>query len=377
MTNERQIPRPRRARRAGLVGAAVGLTAAGVAIGLAAGRAIGRRPGEHDDPYATEEFGQAAYDEVVTVQTTDGVEIYAEVVDRLDGIELDADFAEKVAPRAESEGEPTLVFVHGFCLNMGVFHFQRKELTQRGDWRAVYYDQPGHGRSGRLAAGEYELVQLAEALKVLLDEVAPDEPVVLVGHSMGGMTIMAFAERYPELFAERVAGVVLIATSAGRLEATATAMPELLSRASRPLLPLVNGATRMTGGVIDRARRASKQLAWLLTQRYGFGAPSPSRALVSYVARMNDKTSTETVARYVRTLYTHSRYPTLEALRDKPVLLICGDLDEITPMGHSEEIKARLPEAELVLVPDSGHMVLLEHHEVVTEALLEFLEKLA
>lgn len=376
MSEQRQIPRPRRARRAGLVGAAVGLTAAGVAIGLAAGRAIGRRPVSTDDPYVDEEFGQATYDEAVTVQTSDGVDIYAEVVDRLDGIELDADFAEVVAP-AEAEGEPTLVFVHGFCLNMGVFHFQRKELTKRGDWRAVYYDQPGHGRSGRLAAGEYELVQLAEALRVLLDEVAPHEPVVLVGHSMGGMTIMAFAERYPELFAERVAGVVLIATSAGRLEATATTLPQLVSRASRPLLPLVNGATRVTGGVIDRARQASKQLAWLLTQRYGFGGPSPSRSLVSYVARMNDKTSTETVARYVRTLYTHARYPTLEALRDKPVLLICGDLDEITPMGHSEEIKARLPAAELVLVPDSGHMVLLEHHEVVTEAMLEFLEKLS
>lgn len=364
-----------RAGRVGLAGAAVGLAAAGVAIGVAAGRALSRRAVDSLDPYAGEEFGQAPYDESVTATMPDGLEIYAEVVDRLDGVELEADFAASVTGGGRAGPEPTVVFVHGFCLDMGVFHFQRKALTRRGEWRAVFYDQPGHGRSGRLSEGEYQLPELAAALRVLLQEVAPDEPLVLVGHSMGGMTIMAFAERYPELFAERVVGVVLISSSAGRLETSAPALPELISRVGRPMLPLVNGATRLTGGVIDRARRASRQVAWLLTQRYGFG-PSPSRSLVSYVEKMNSRTPTETVARYLRTLYTHARYPALETLRDKPVLLICGDRDEITPVAFSEEMKTRLPDAELVVVPDSGHMVLMEHHERVTEALLEFLEKL-
>jgi pimeloyl-ACP methyl ester carboxylesterase len=359
-----------RRHRAGVFGAVVGLAAAGVAIGVAAERLVGRKIQAAHDPYADEQFGQASYDESLTITTTEGLTLHAEIVDRLDGIALDAEFGDESTP------EPTLLFVHGFCLDMGVFHFQRKELTRRGDWRAVYYDQPGHGRSSRLSTGEYTLPALGGALKVLLDEVAPREPVVLVGHSMGGMTIMAFAERFPELFAERVAGVVLIATSAGRLEASAAALPALISRVGRPLLPLVNGATRVTGTVIDRARRASHRLAWLLTQRYGFGGPEPSQAVVSYVEKMNSRTPTETVARYLRTLYTHARYPALEALRDKPVLLICGEQDEITQLAHSREMKDRLPDAELVVVPDSGHMVLLEEHEAVTEAMLEFMEKL-
>jgi pimeloyl-ACP methyl ester carboxylesterase len=361
-------------RRFGLVGAVVGVAAAGVAVGVAAERAIVRRHRGNPDPYAEESFGQLSYDESLTITAPDGTDVYAEIVDPSDGIALEDAFGSITA--GGSPPEPTLVFVHGFCLDMGTFHFQRKELTRRGDWRAVYYDQPGHGRSGSLSTGEYALTALGDALRAVIEETVPHGPVVLVGHSMGGMTIMAFAERHADFFAERIVGVVLIASSAGRLDASALAVPELISRVGRPLLPLVNGATRLTGGVIDRARRASSDLAWLLTRRYGFGGPNPSPTLVSYVERMNSQTPTETVARYLRTLYRHAGYPGLEALRDKPVLLICGDRDPITPVAESEEMKERLPDAELAVVPNSGHMVLMEHFDEVNEALLEFLEKL-
>src|SRR5690606_13913343 len=120
----------------------------------------------------------------------------------------DADFAADVVERPAPE--PTLVFAHGFCLDMGTFYFQRKELVRRGEWRAVFYDQPGHGRSGSLTTGEYELSALGDGLRAVIEETVPEGPVVLVGHSMGGMTIMALAERHPDMFAQRVAGVVLI-----------------------------------------------------------------------------------------------------------------------------------------------------------------------
>jgi pimeloyl-ACP methyl ester carboxylesterase len=370
-----QTAAARTRRRFGVVGAVLGVAAAGVAIGVAAERAIVRRAHRGDpDPFLEEPFGQLSYDESVTITAPDGTPVYTEIVEPADGIALEAEFGPAVA--GGSTPEPTLVFVHGFCLEMGTFHFQRKELTRRGDWRAVYYDQPGHGRSGSLSTGEYALAALGDALKSVIDDTVPRGPVVLVGHSMGGMTVMAFAERHAAFFAERVAGVVLIASSAGRLEASALAVPELISRVGRPLLPLVNGATRLTGGVIDRARRASSDLAWLLTRRYGFGEPNPSPSLVSYVEKMNSQTPTETVARYLRTLYRHAGYPGLEALRDKPVLLVCGDRDPITPVAESEEMKQRLPDAELVVVPNSGHMVLMEHADLVNEAMLEFLEKL-
>lgn len=365
-----------RRRRLGVLGTVLGVAAAGLAAGVAAERTLVRRiRNDPADPHAREPFGRLPFDDSLMVPTPDGASVYAEVVEPADGVELDAAFAARVASTSPSP-EPTLVFVHGFCLDMGAFHFQRKELTRQGDWRAVYYDQPGHGRSEVLPSGDYELPALGDALRAVLEAAAPAGPVVLVGHSMGGMVIMAFAERYPDFFADRVAGAVLMSTSAGKLEGVALGVPELVARAGKPLLPLVTGATRLGGGVIDRARLASSDLAWLLTRRYGFGAQRPSPALVSYVEQINSGTSIETVTRYLRTLYSHARYPALEALRDKPVLLICGDCDPITPLAHSDAIKSHLPDAELVVVPDSGHVVMMEHAEEVNAALLSFLEKI-
>jgi pimeloyl-ACP methyl ester carboxylesterase len=363
------------ARQAGLLGAVVGVAAAGVAAGVAVERLMLRRPGartEVDDPYAGERFGELPYDESLTVRTAEGLDLYVEIVEPNDGIDLD------LGPRFGEfdDVEPTLIFVHGFCLDMGTFYFQRTALTRRGDSRMVFYDQPGHGRSGKLHSGEYTLDSLGAALYRVINETAPDGPVVLIGHSMGGMTIMALAEQQPELFGEKVRGVVFISTSAGKLDEVTFGMPDFLARFSRPLVPMITGAGRLTGGMIDSLRRASTDLAWLLTRKYGFGTAKPSPALVSYVEQMNSRTGTEVVARYLRAIYTHARYPALEALKQVPTLVISGDKDQLTPPSHSEEICRILPDARFVSVPDAGHVALLERPDVVNAALIDFLEQI-
>ena len=96
----------------------------------------------------------------------------------------------------------TVVFVHGYCLRMESWHFQRRQLERR--WgaavRMVFYDQRGHGRSGTPSVASCTIGQLGRDLDAVLRSVAPDGPVVLVGHSMGGMTILALARQRPELF---------------------------------------------------------------------------------------------------------------------------------------------------------------------------------
>jgi pimeloyl-ACP methyl ester carboxylesterase len=194
---------------------------------------------------------------------------------------------------------------------------------------------------------------------------------------MGGMAIMAFAELYPDWFGDRVVGVALIATSGGAIDEAKLGLPALVARVGAPLLPLASGVARHAGGALDRARRASSDLAWLLTRRYGFGTARPSPALVSFVEQMNSRTSVDTVARYLRTLYTHARYPALAALRATPTLVIVGDSDQVTPLAHSEEIVRHLPDAEFVAIENSGHVVMLEHPDEVNRALVDFLGKLA
>jgi pimeloyl-ACP methyl ester carboxylesterase len=346
------------ARRAGLVGAIVGVAAAGIAAGVAAERMLVRRSLRVDDPLADEPFGELPNDSELTVTTPDGVDLHVEILDSETGPE-----------------DLTVVFVHGFCLDMGTFHFQRRALD--GQYRMVFYDQPGHGRSGRLPDGEYTLEALGLGLASVLDATAPNGRIALVGHSMGGMAIMALAEHAPHLFVERVAGVVLISTSAGKLDQVNFGLPEVVARFRHPLMPLARNAGKITVAMVDRARKASTDLAWLLTRRYGFGTQRPSPALVSYVEKMNSATSAEVIARYLRTLYTHARLLALAALREVPVLVICGDTDVLTPLAHSEEIVAALPDAEMVVVENGGHVVLLEHADEVDEALANFLRKVA
>jgi pimeloyl-ACP methyl ester carboxylesterase len=321
----------------------------------------------------SEPFGRLPFDESLTVPTSHGLDLYVEIVEPADGVDLPVGFA----PRGVTiNAEPTLVFVHGFCLDMGTFHFQRRDFTRAGDYRMVFYDQPGHGRSGRLEHGEYTLAMLAQGLKDVLDATVTAGPVVLIGHSMGGMTIMALAETHPELFGSLVQGVVFISTSAGKLDEVNFGMPDVLARFSRQLLPMITHTGRTTAGVIDAARRASSDLAWLLTRKYGFGTRRPDPALVSYVERMNGRTSTEVVARYLRALYEHAGQPALETLSGVRVLAICGDHDSLTPLSHSEEIVRVLPKARLVVVPDAGHVALMERPDIVGEALDEFLDEI-
>jgi pimeloyl-ACP methyl ester carboxylesterase len=351
----------RRAKRVGIVGAAVGVAAAGLATAFAVERALVRRsvnaPG---DPHADEPFGAQPFDHEVTVTAADGTLLQVEIVE----------------PRRHTS-RPTIVFVHGFALDMGTFYFQRKALEEHGDYRLVFYDQPGHGRSSKLATGDYDIAALGRSLAAVLNAAVPDGHIVLVGHSMGGMTIMAFAEQYPEWFGSRVTGVVLMSTSAGLFDKTKLGLQSLVARASAPFFPLWGSAARLGGGTIDRARVASADLAWLLTRRYGFGDARPSPSLVTFVERMNSKTSAETLTKYLSTIYKHDRFPALSALRGVPVLVLVGTRDYLTPVTHSEEILKHLPDAELVKIENSGHVVMLEKADEVNAALIPFLDKLS
>lgn len=361
-----ETPRNSKARRVGVIGAvaAVG-AAAGVVAGFAAERYLIRRAREDpDDVHGEEPFGELHSDQVRTVTTADGISVHVEKVGtRRAG---DVNGAKPVA---------TVVFVHGYCLGIGTFHFQRRALEESSlPVRAVYYDQPGHGNSGPLPDFEYEIDGLAETLYAVLAQAVPAGPVILVGHSMGGMTIMAFARRFPELFAKRVRGVALLSTTAGGLGHVTFGAPRLLARARKLFLPLLGRAANLTPGAIDRARAAAGDLAWVLTRRYGFSDPKPSSSLVSYVENMNTATAIRTVTGFSRALLEHDERDSLPLFRDVPVFISCGADDAFTPASHSEALAAALPHAKLSIVPDTAHVSLMERPDEVSQPLLEHIE---
>ena len=348
------------ARRAGLLAGVAGLVAAGAAVGLASERyAIGRIRGG-PDPEADEAFGRLPADRTRTVSADDGLPLAVE----------------EVGPR---DAPLTVVFLHGYCLAMGSWHYQRLGLADmtRPRIRMVFYDCRSHGRSGRAPTETATLEQLAEDLHRVLLDLAPTGPVVLVGHSMGGMTIMALAERYPQLFGPRVVGVALLSTSTGKLKDVTLGFPALTSRLRAPVLPFALRVMRSRSALIERSRRIGSDIAWLLTRRYSFGSADVSPALVEYVGQLIAATPVEVVADFYPALDAHDRLSALTVLRDVETFVAVGSKDLLTPEEHSRRIADALPGCELLVLDGAGHLAMMERPALVTLRLRAFLHRAA
>ncbi|TLQ44238.1 alpha/beta fold hydrolase [Streptomyces marianii] len=365
-------------RRAGVAGAAIGVIAAGAAAGVAmermtVGRGMRRKARlalDASGPYGALRGtpGRAVAD--------DGTALYFETD------EVDPE-AGGTAPRRrrlfgrKAPAPVTVVFCHGYCLNQDSWHFQRAAL--RGLVRTVHWDQRSHGRSGRGAAQTgpdgvpVSIDQLGRDLKAVVDEAAPEGPLVLVGHSMGGMTLMALAAAHPELIRERVVGAAFVGTSAGRLGEVNYGLPVAGVNVVRRVLPGVLRALGSQAELVERGRRATADLFAGLIKRYSFSSRDVDPAVARFAERMIEGTPIDVVAEFYPAFAEHDKAAALDVFQEVPVLVLAGDRDLVTPSSHSEAIADLLPDGELVIVPDAGHLVMLEHHEVVTDRLADLL----
>jgi pimeloyl-ACP methyl ester carboxylesterase len=340
-----------RGRRGLVAGGVVGAVAAGIAAGVALERlAIGRqrlRP----DPEAREPFGRLP-GRTREVVADDGVRLHVEEV---------------------GDGEPTVVFVHGFALAQAAWHYQRRDLGDAG--RLVFYDHRSHGQSQRAPDDTHTLEQLGRDLAAVLDAVAPRGPVVLVGHSMGGMTVMALAEHRPELFGDRVVGVVLVGTSATNMAELLVPVPiRATGVATAKVLPTVHRIAGRRAALIERSRRIGSDFGFVVTRRWGFG-DDPSPAQVELVERLTSATPVDVLTSFASTFTERDRYDALPVVGRVPVLVIVGDKDRITPLRAARDIAARTPGAELVVLTGAGHMVMTERAPLVNLHLRAFLRR--
>lgn len=338
----------------GVLGAAV----TGAAVGVAARSsrvAAQRRDGAEGDPYAGEPLGELPPDRHSTVAADDGVPLAVQEVKPADG----------------GEAELTVVLVHGFSLDMRCWHFQRRDLPELTDprVRVVQYDQRSHGKSGRSARKRSTIEQLGKDLDAVLRSTAGRGPLMLVGHSMGGMTIMALAEQKPELFQDRVRSIALIGTSAGAIGASGLPKPWLSKY--NPVTRGLGVAAGLQPALIELARKGGRHLTWSLVRALAFGDTHVSPSLVDLMEDMIDGTSVSAVTDFLDTIGSHDRKAALAGLRHCDVVVLSGDSDKLTPFSHAEVIAEELPDADLVRASEAGHMVMLEQHELVTSHLAE------
>jgi pimeloyl-ACP methyl ester carboxylesterase len=353
----------------------VGLAAAGVgaALGLAAERlaATRGRTGEQGAPALTP-YGSLR-GRPRSVQAPDGTRLHVEV-DDVDAFPLEGGAAAvpSEALVAGSSAVPTIVFTHGFALSLDAWHFQRQAL--RGHYRLVFWDQRGHGRSATGPRGSSTIEIIGHDLSAVLDAVVPEGPVVLVGHSMGGMTIMALAGHRPELFTERVLATAFIGTSAGGLAEVPWARNRVVSKVVHRVAPGAISTLARSPDLVTRTRRLGSDLEEMLVRRYSFASPV-SNSLVRFAADMIAATRIDVVADFLPTFDLHDAREALAALADTEVLILSGAQDAMTPADHSDELALLLPQAEHVVVQDAGHLVMLEHPEVVDRALFGLVER--
>jgi pimeloyl-ACP methyl ester carboxylesterase len=335
---------------AAVTAAAVGLaaTGAGVSVARQRRRIVGRDLEEHPG------FG-SLHSAPVTVVADDGTPLHVEV-DEVDG--------DAVSP-------VTIVFVHGYALELDCWHFQREHY--RGRVRTVFYDQRSHGRSGRSPLGNATIDQLGHDLLSVMDAVAPEGPVVVVGHSMGGMTIAALAEQRPELFGDRIVGAALVSTTAGGLDPSRILFPMVPSWGSAGAVGRTVSALARTHKVVDGVRRVGKDVALVATAKLAFGDDVPG-SYVEFVDRMLAATPFEVVAEFFPGFAELDKFHAVGVLAKVPTTVICGTEDKLTSIGHSRKLHAHINGSTLVECEGAGHMVILERRADVDEALDQLLE---
>ncbi len=312
-------------------------------------------------------------------------------VDTVDGVAL---HVEEVGP---TDAPLTVIFSHGWTLRMGSWHYQRLALagpgfgappvpetatdTRRSRRRAtdpptarlVFYDHRSHGKSTRAPEGHSTMEYLASDLRSVIDTAAPTGPVVLIGHSMGGMTIFTLAADDPDLFAQRIAGVGLVCTGATYLKPSE--LNKLLIAGGHPLVR----ALRMVGSrypaIFERGRSSNRDAVWLITRSLGFSRKDVSGALVDYLDEMVSTTPVEVIAEFLPTLFAHDQTEAVPALAGIPTMIVAGDQDRMTPLDRSQRIAEVLPDAEIMVAEGSGHMTMMEDPALTNEALRRLLRR--
>ena len=328
---------------------ALGVGAA-AAAGVAAERAFQRREQKRPDPFKDEEYGMRRGRSIGPVASFDGTLLNVE----------------------ELGTGPNVILVHGFSLNATLWHHQMKDLSS--EMRLVMYDQRGHGHSGLPLSDDWSMDALAHDIEAVIRDVSNREPVIVVGHSMGGMALLRYAELYPEAMGARVRGLVLVDTTSadvmgGLLPTIARRMQAAIEGASDVGLRALQGRTEN----VDLLRSRTNKLAYLLTRLTGFGHdPSPTQ--VAFIENLLSQVPSSVWFQLIPTMLGMDVSSALNAI-NVPTLVIVGERDKLTPLAAAERIAEGIRDAELVVLPDTGHVPMLERAEEFNNLLRRFVAR--
>ena len=233
------------------------------------------------------------------------------------------------------DGSPPLVLIHGSGGNR--LHWP-PQLRRLPNYPVFGLDLPGHGESP--GDGETTIHDYVTRVIEWLEE-QEIERAVLAGHSMGGAIAMTAALDEPDY----VAGLVLVGTG-GRLRVH----EDILQVTANPL----------------RFEEAVE-----IINTWAFSDQSPEKLVALAKMRMSE-TRPEVIH---GDFMACNQFDILDRLSEiqAPALILCGEQDLLTPLKYARHLDEHIPESNLVVIEDAGHMVMLERPLKVVEAVEIFL----
>jgi pimeloyl-ACP methyl ester carboxylesterase len=263
------------------------------------------------------------------------------------------------------DADTTLVLAHGWTLSSAAWRPVIAQLHRIApELRVVAYDQRHHGDSGR-GDTTLSIDLLGADLGAVVDQLAPRGRLLLGGHSMGGMTVMALAAVRPELFTDRVDGVLLVGTSAGDLAADRGGLLTVFGGPVGTVLAacssIVDGARRFAAPVLPAYRRALGPLL--------FG-PVAAPEVVRVGTELILGCRMRTVVEFVPALREHDKLADLDPLAAVPVHVMVGRHDRLTPPRHARYLAEHIDGARLTVLPHCGHMLTLECPQLLARSIV-------
>ncbi len=285
------------------------------------------------------------------------------------GVEVQAPDGSKLHVESFGPGDgPTLILTHGWGLNSTAWWYTKKALADR--FRLVTWDLPGLGRSKPPKDGKYTIDRFAEALGAVV-AASGSAKVVLIGHSIGGMTTQTFWRACPATLKSRVAGLVLIDTTYENPIETMWLAP--LWRALR--WPLIEPIMWLTIALSPLMWLSSWQGylsgSNLLATRLTVFGRFATRGQVDFSARLSCKGSPGVQAKGNLAMF---RWRVSEVLPTigVPVLVLGGQKDIVTLPQASQAISERLVDGRLSIIEGCGHMGFMERSEVYNDEIAKF-----
>ena len=286
-----------------------------------------------------------------------------------DGLQL------HVRAEGPADAAVTVVLAHCWVSDHDSWRYQVRDLRARYGHavRIVSYDHRGHGQSDPTTREAATIANLGKDLGDVIDHYAPHGTLVLVGHSIGGMTVMELALQRPELFRERVGGVCFVATSGGSLRSVTLGLPDA-GPWVKDKIPYVLAFRSRT--LSRKQRLRAPVIESLVVRRFLFGDSMRLRDHMLLVEGLVNVPGT-TMTGFFEDLMEHERHGHLEeTLAGIPTLVLVGDRDLLTPPAHARALVAAIPGARLITSPGAGHMLPLERDRHVSDMVESLIDPL-